>query len=50
MKITNYLTWVSGITYEKIKNSPTLEEVKDKIHKILLNKTIVGHSLDSDLA
>jgi RNA exonuclease 4 len=26
-KITNYLTWVSGVTYQHIKDAPTLEEI-----------------------
>jgi len=39
------LTWVSGITYPKIKDAPFYSEIKKKIHDILKNKIIVGHSL-----
>ena len=28
-KITNYLTWVSGITHDKIKDAPRFYEIKD---------------------
>jgi len=47
-RITNFLTWVSGVTPAKIKNSPTYDEVKDEILGILANKKIVGHSLKND--
>lgn len=30
-KITNYLTWVSGITEKSIRDAPSLVEVKNQI-------------------
>ena len=48
-RITNYLTWVSGITFTKIKDAPVFALVKDKVHDILRGRTIVGHSVASDL-
>mgnify|MGYP000865260170 CR=1 FL=1 len=30
-KITNYLTFVSGVTYNKIKNQPTIDHYKDQV-------------------
>ena len=29
--ITNYLTWVSGISYQKIKDCETFDHHKDKV-------------------
>jgi len=47
-RITNFLTWVSGVTPAKIKNCKTFPECKNEIYKILDGKTIVGHSLKND--
>jgi len=47
-KITNYLTWVSGITYKKICNKETIDYHKAKLLKILQGRKIVGHTLRSD--
>lgn len=61
-RIVNYLTWVSGITYDKIKNCATFDTFKEKvavfylgiikvfsqIFSLLAGKTVVGHTLESD--
>lgn len=47
-KIINYLTWVSGITYQKIKDCSTFDAFKEKIFSLLKDKIIVGHTLKSD--
>eukprot|EP00331_Platyophrya_macrostoma_P014435 CAMPEP_0176413778 /NCGR_PEP_ID=MMETSP0127-20121128/4889_1 /TAXON_ID=938130 /ORGANISM="Platyophrya macrostoma, Strain WH" /LENGTH=390 /DNA_ID=CAMNT_0017793599 /DNA_START=48 /DNA_END=1220 /DNA_ORIENTATION=+ len=47
-KITDYLTFVSGVTYGKIKNQPTIDHYKDQLLKILTGRKIVGHTLKSD--
>ena len=31
-KIVNYLTWVSGITYQKIQNKQTIDHHKERVN------------------
>lgn len=47
-KVINYLTWVSGVTREKVENSKYYEFHHDKIMDILRDKIIIGHTLKSD--
>jgi len=47
-KVVNYLTWVSGITYENTKNAMYYEDLKPKIMNIFKSATIIGHSLHND--
>jgi Exonuclease len=50
--ITNYRTRWSGITRNTLKNlaieKHTFENVRNRVHKILKNKIIVGHGLIND--
>jgi len=48
-RIVNFLTWVSGITPELIRNAPTLDEIKEKIYKLLKGKILVGHTINKDI-
>ncbi len=43
--LVDYLTWVSGINYELIKDQNSLEFHKQEIKDLLSNKKIVGHTL-----
>lgn len=50
-EITNYRTWVSGITPEKLdpeKGAIKFQEAKKEAHRLLKDKVIVGHSLKHD--
>ena len=47
-KVTNYLTWVSGITYENTKNASYYSDLKSKVMRIFKDKIIVGHSIHND--
>lgn len=50
-QITNYRTWVSGITPEKLnpeKGAIRFQEAKQEAHRLLKDKIIVGHSLKHD--
>jgi RNA exonuclease 4 len=47
-RITNFVTWVSGIKPHHLKDAKTFEEHKTQIYRIMKDKLIVGHSLHSD--
>lgn len=50
-QVTNYRTWVSGVTPNHLKSSSgaiTFKEAKELAHKLLIDKIIVGHSLKHD--
>ncbi len=47
-KITNYLTWVSGITPSNLKGAKSFDDHQNEILDILKGRTIVGHSLKND--
>ena len=49
--VTNYRTWVSGVTANHLKpenGAIPFKEAKQMAHKILKNKIIVGHSIKHD--
>lgn len=48
-RITNYVTFVSGVTYELIKHAPSWLELRPKVESILKNTILVGHTISSDL-
>lgn len=48
-KITDFVTDVSGITYGHIKNAPNQDHVIPEIKRKMLNKIIIGHTVDKDL-
>jgi RNA exonuclease 4 len=45
LPISNYLTWVSGVTPGKLANAPPYSQVKDKIQALLQGATVIGHTL-----
>lgn len=50
-RVTNFRTWVSGVTPEKLKLSNgaiPFKKAKQMAHEILKDKIIVGHSLKHD--
>lgn len=40
---------ITGITNEKVKNSPKLSEIKDILHAFIGNYPIVGHNINFDI-
>lgn len=49
-KITDFVTEVSGITYSHIKNAPNEDHVIPEIKRKMLNKIVIGHTVDKDLS
>ena len=47
-KIIDYRTAISGITFEHIKNAPSLAEVQEKVCEIIQGRIVVGHDLKHD--
>ena len=48
-KVTDYRTFVSGVTPELLKEARSLEDVQKDVDKLLTGKILVGHSLRHDL-
>merc|ERR1719378_1090286 len=48
-KITDYRTRYSGIMPSHMKGAATFKSARNKIRKLIKEKWIVGHSLDTDL-
>mmetsp|Transcript_8814 Transcript_8814/g.19072 ORF Transcript_8814/g.19072 Transcript_8814/m.19072 type:complete len:249 (+) Transcript_8814:1-747(+) len=48
-EITDYRTFVSGITAAQIENAPSLQEVRPLVQARLSGKILVGHGLANDL-
>jgi RNA exonuclease 4 len=51
--VTNYRTWVSGVTPDKLKTENGaifFKEAKKIAHRILKDKIIVGHSIGHDFS
>lgn len=50
-RVSDFRTWVSGVKPHDLKlenGALTFAEAKEKAHKILKSKKIVGHSLHHD--
>lgn len=47
--VTDWRTWVSGITSWHLKFAITFEEAKARVQSILQDKILVGHALENDL-
>jgi DNA polymerase III alpha subunit (gram-positive type) len=47
-RITNFRTWVSGVSPHHMAKAKPFSQAKAEVHKLLQNKIIVGHSLTGD--
>ncbi|OUM54859.1 hypothetical protein BVG19_g4301 [[Candida] boidinii] len=48
-KVTDWRTWVSGVTPKDMKDAITFKEAQNKTSEILKNRILVGHAVDHDL-
>eukprot|EP00879_Flechtneria_rotunda_P013909 GHRR01014526.1.p1 GENE.GHRR01014526.1~~GHRR01014526.1.p1 ORF type:complete len:363 (+),score=148.42 GHRR01014526.1:142-1089(+) len=48
--VTDYRTWVSGVTPQHLLGAPQLSEAQAAVSKLLEGRTLVGHGLRKDLA
>lgn len=48
--ITDYRTFVSGITHELLQDARTLEDVQADVAKLLDGRILIGHAIKNDLA
>jgi RNA exonuclease 4 len=47
--VSDYRTFVSGVTADHLANAPSAEQVVQVVSEILHDKILVGHGLDNDL-
>lgn len=48
-KVTDYRTFVSGITEENLVDAPDIAVVKEQVRELIEGKILVGHGLSNDL-
>jgi DNA polymerase III epsilon subunit-like protein len=48
-RITDFRTWISGVTEEDLYGAPGLEEVQAKVAELCEGRVLVGHAIDNDL-
>jgi len=47
-KVTDYRTFVSGITPKHMAGAPRFESVQDEVRKIIAGRIVIGHALEND--
>ncbi|EGX53453.1 hypothetical protein AOL_s00006g319 [Orbilia oligospora ATCC 24927] len=48
-RVTDWRTWVSGVSAKDMAKAMTLEEAQKKVHEIIDGKILVGHAIHNDL-
>lgn len=48
-EVTDYRTFVSGITPEDLVNAPDIDVVREQVKELIEGKILVGHGLSNDL-
>jgi hypothetical protein len=48
-RVADYRTWVSGVRPQDLIGAPSLEDVQERVAKMVEGRTLVGHSLSKDL-
>lgn len=47
--VSDYRTWVSGISPHHLKNAPKFKKIQRKVANLLKGKILVGHAIQNDL-
>ncbi|KAI8868779.1 Exonuclease, partial [Ramicandelaber brevisporus] len=47
-KVTDYRTFVSGVTPELLKGAPSFQHVQNQVAELMKDRVVVGHSLEND--
>lgn len=48
-RVTDWRTWVSGVTPESMKDALTFEEAQKKVAELMDDRILVGHAIKNDL-
>ncbi|KAK6332410.1 3'-5' exonuclease [Orbilia brochopaga] len=48
-RVTDWRTWVSGVSPKDMAKAITLEEAQQRVHEIIEGKILVGHAIHNDL-
>ncbi|KAF3923960.1 hypothetical protein ABW21_db0200487 [Orbilia brochopaga] len=48
-RVTDWRTWVSGVSPKDMAKAITLEQAQQKVHDIIEGKILVGHAIHNDL-
>lgn len=48
--VTDYRTWVSGVTAEHLVAAPDISQVQKEVTELLSGRVLVGHGLKKDLS
>ncbi|KAK6544552.1 3'-5' exonuclease [Orbilia ellipsospora] len=48
-RVTDWRTWVSGVSSKDMAKAITLEEAQRKVHEIIDGKILIGHAIHHDL-
>lgn len=48
-KVTDWRTWVSGVTPADMKNAISFKEAQEKVAQLLEGRVLVGHAIQNDL-
>ncbi|KAK6363511.1 3'-5' exonuclease [Orbilia blumenaviensis] len=48
-RVTDWRTWVSGVSAKDMAKAITLEEAQKKVHDIIDGKILIGHAIHNDL-
>lgn len=48
-RVTDWRTWVSGVSAKDMAKAITLEEAQKKVHEIINGKILIGHAIHNDL-
>ncbi|KAK6356261.1 3'-5' exonuclease [Orbilia javanica] len=48
-RVTDWRTWVSGVSAKDMAKAITLEEAQKKVHEIIDGKILIGHAIHNDL-